>query len=1028
MRCPSCQAENPSDSQFCNKCGSALGQISGTLTFPLSDEARTKEELRFSPGERFGKRYTIIEEIGRGGMGTVYKAEDNELGTIVALKMIRPELSSRPHVIAQFKKETLLGRAITHENVVRIHDLGEVDKIKYISMDYIKGENLLELIQTSGTLTLATCLSITGQICQALKAAHHKGIIHQDLKPQNVMIDNSGKVYVMDFGLAKSVAVARERPAKTVFGTPRYFSPEQAQGEEVDQRSDIYSLGVIMYEMTTGGPPFLADTIDGYIYKHLSQRPSPPSKINPAIPPSCEKIILKCLEKKKEDRYQNIGALLLDLETKTRDSQAFIAARIRPKKWPKVIVAAAAILILALGYYFLRHSRPTSAQPRRNSVAIMYSVNNSEDKGLDKWLRWGITDLLTTQLGQSKYLSVFPEDKLMQILENMGQLEEEQHLSKTLDNIVDAENVEYFVLPSFTKTGSGLRIDIKVRKAGAKELMGTDFVQGKGTEDLLPMVDELGLKARSIFNLSPTEIAGDFNRKLDQITTSSPEALRYFVEGEQYFAQGDYEASIQSLEKAVEEDPNYAMAYQLMSEVYPYLGDYDKHKEFLEKTLALVDHVSERDRYIIQGYAAQILEESPQPAIESYKKLIELFPGDEKGYVYLASIYRNLEEWDKAIELYEKILKINSRSMFAYDNLAFIYASQGLYEKAMDIVQAGSGIFPKEFLLLNRQIALILLIQGRYDKATAEIKKALALSPEKSDVAELEGNIFQLRGDLASAGAKYGQLQEKEESGVRAPSFLGRLWTAYLHLQQGQYRQSQEEILQGIEMAQKSKRVYDELEFHMLFAYTELRLGRFPGVLEALKPAVKIFRQVPALKSAPKFALLLSGMAELGRGQVEEVKKIGQQLRELIDVTGYPKHLRFYDHLLGWIALAEKRPADAAGYFEQAISLLPAQRENSDEQAFCYDGLASAYYQGGDYAKAREAYQRIISLTTGRLRWGDIYARAFYWLGKISQKEENVREARAHYEKFLKLWESADRGLPEVSDATAQLAALKKTP
>ena len=959
-------------------------------------------------------------------MGTVYKAEDKELGTIVALKMIRPELSSRPHVIAQFKKETLLGRTITHENVVRIHDLGEVDKIKYISMDYIKGENLLELIQTSGTLTLATCINLTGQICQALKAAHHKGIIHQDLKPQNVMVDNSGKVYVMDFGLAKSLAMAGDRPAKTVFGTPRYFSPEQASGEEVDQRSDIYSLGAIMYEMITGTPPFLADTIDGYIHKHLFERPSPPSKINPAIPPSCEKIILKCLEKKKENRYQNIEAVLLDLESKTKDSQAFIAARVRPKNWPKIVFAAAAILILILGYYFLRHSRPSPSQPQRNLVAIMYSVNNSEDKIQDKWLRWGITDLLTTQLGQSKYLSVFPEDQLMQILENMGGLEEEQHLSKTLDNIVDMENVEYFVLPSFTKTGSGLRIDLKVRKAGAKELMGTAFVQGKGTEDLLPMVDQLGLKVRSIFNLSPTDIAGDFNQRLDQITTSSPEALRYYVEGEQYFAQGDFEASIQSLEKAVEEDPNYAMAYEVMSEVYSYLGDYDKTKEFLKKTLDLVDRVSERDRYAIQGYAAIIMEESPQPALKSYEKLIEFFPVDESGYVHLASIYRNLEEWDKAIDLYEKLLQINSRSMFAYDNLAFIYRSQGLYEKAADIIQAATKIFPKQALFsLNEQLAWILLVQGRYDQAAVEIDNIRAFSPEKSRFPELEGNIFQLRGDLESAAAKYSQLQQKEERDLRPKSFLGRLWTAYLHLQQGQYRQSQEDILKGIEMAQKSKRIFDELEFRILFAYSEFQLGRFPGVVEALKPTVEMFRQVPALKSAPKYALVLSGMAELGRGQVEEAKKIAKNIRELIDIKGPQKHLRYYDYLLGWIALAEKRPADAAGYFEQAISLLPAQRDNVDEQAFYYDGLAAARYQGGDYAKAKEAYQRVISMTTGRLRWGDIYARAFYWLGKISQKEGNVREARAHYEMFLKIWENADGGMPEAVDATTQLAALK---
>lgn len=1024
MKCPACQADNPSDSRFCARCGSAIGEISGTLTYLLFEEEMRKKERRFSPGEKFGERYTIIEEVGRGGMGTAYKAEDKELGTTVVLKMIRPDLASRPYMIEQFKKETLLGRAVSHENVVRIHDLGEVDKIKYISMDYIKGENLHELIQTSGTLTLATCLHITWQIGQALKAAHHKGIIHQDLKPHNVMIDNSRRVFVMDFGLAKSVALPKDHPDRRPIGTPRYFSPEQAQGEELDQRSDIYSLGVIMYEMVTGGPPFEADTMEGYAHKHISQKPSPPSKVNPALPPSCEKIILKCLEKRKEDRYQSVEELLTDLEAQ-KETSKIPAGWLQGKKWPYAAAAAAVIIVIILRVFF-PPSHPSPPRPPGNSVAIMYAVNNSGDKRLDTLLRWGITSLLTTNLAVSKYLRIFPEDQLMQMLQNMNQLQEEQHLSNTLDKIADQENIEYFVLPSFTKAGDSLRINVNVRRARAKEILNTAFVQGKGTEELFSMVDELSLKVKTALNLSAEEIAGDYSQRLDQITTGSLEALRYYVEGEQFLAQGNFEASLRSLEKAVEKDPNYAMAYQVMAEDYTYLGDYDQHKIYLKKALALVDRVSERDRHVIQGYAAMILDESPIPAINSYKKLIELYPQDEAGYIYLGAVYRNLEEWDSAIEQYDKILKINSRSMIPYDNLAFIYTSQGRYEKAMDILQIGRQVFPSDPLLFLRSSVLISLIQGRYDKAAAELKGPLSREPADLDLFELEGNIFHLRGDLTSARKIYGQLQQKEESDSESPGFRGRLWLAHLHLQQGEYSQSRDEILKGIELAQKSKRIYDELEFSKLYAYSELQLGRFAGVIEALKPVMEICRNIAA-KNVPKFALLLSGLADLGMGEIEEAKRVAQQLRRLIEVGGCPKHMRHYDHLMGQIALAEKHPAEAVRYFEEAISLLPAQRENSDEHAFYYNGLAVAYYQSGDYAKAQEVYGRIISMTTGRLLWGDIYSRAFFWLGKTSQKMGKVREASAYYEKFKMLWENADRGRSEVVDATAQLALLKKS-
>jgi len=1024
MKCPACQADNASDSRFCKRCGSSIGGLSGTLTFQESEESRIKKERRFSPGEKFGERYTIIEEVGRGGMGTAYKAEDKELGTTVVLKMIRPDLASRPEMIEQFRKETLYGRAISHENVVRIHDLGEVDKIKYISMDYIKGENLSELIHTSGTLTLATCLNITCQIGQALKVAHQKKLIHRDLKPSNVMIDNSGKVFVTDFGLARSVAAPKELDDRRLVGTPRYFSPEQARGEELDQRSDIYSLGVMMYEMVTGAPPFEADTVEGYIRKHISQRPLPPSKINRALPPGCEKIILRCLEKRKEDRYQSVEELLTDLEAQKKVGQASAGWPLG-KKWPYAAAAAALILVIILRFFF-PPSRPSPPRPPGNSVAIMYAVNNSGDKTLDQWLRWGITDLLTTNLAVSKYLRIFPEDQLMQMLENMNQLEEEQHLSNTLEKIADVENIEYFVLPSFAKAGDSLRIDIKVRRARAKEILNGGFVQGKGMEDLWAMVDELSLKVKTALNLSKAEIAGDYSQRLNQITTGSLEALRYYVEGEQFLAQGNFEGSLQSLEKAVEKDPNYAMAYQAMAEDYAYLGDYDQHKIYLKKALTLVDRVSERDRYVIQGYAAMILDESPIPAIDSYKKLIELYPQDEAGYIYLGAIYRNLEEWDSAIEQYDKILKINSRSMIPYDNLAFIYTSQDRYEKAMDILQTGRQVFPNDPLLFLRSSVLISLIQGRYGEAAAELEGPLSRTPDDLDLSELEGNIFHLRGDLTSARTIYQQLQQKEEADPKSPGFRGRLWLAHLHLQRGEYHQSQDEILKGIELAQKSKRIYDELEFSKLYAYTELQLGRFAGVIEALQPVMEICQNIAA-KNVPKFALLLSGLANLGMGQIEEAKKVAEQLRRLIEVGGCPKHMRHYDHLMGQIALAEKHPAEAARYFEESISLLPAQRENSDEHAFRYNALAEAYYQGEDFAKAMEVYERIISLTTGRLLWGDIYSQAFYWLGKTNQKTGKVREASAYYDKFLKLWENADRGRPEVVDAKAQLALLRKS-
>ncbi|MCX6564167.1 MAG: protein kinase [Candidatus Aminicenantes bacterium] len=1022
--CPRCHASNPSESSFCNKCGKAMDNRPATLTYPSSPQIKPREELLFSPGDSFGKRYRIIEEIGRGGMGRVYKAEDRELGITVALKMIRPEYSSSRTMIEQFKKETLLARSISHENVVRTHDLGEIDHIKYISMDFIKGGNLKDLIQTSGRLSLETCLRIMAQICEALRAAHHKGIIHRDLKPQNIMIDHSGKVYVMDFGLARSLAVHETPASKKVYGTPQYFSPEQARGEEADERSDIYALGVILFEMITGKLPFQAKSIEGYIQKHTSENPVPPSKINPGIPGPLERIILTCLEKKKEDRFQSVDALLKDLDVQKIASEQS-HARAKRARFRRAVRAAVLILAFMIGFYMLivkkRAAGPAASQDRSIAVAVLFAVNTSQDKDLDR-LRWVITDLMINGLAESKYFSLLPQDRLYHILDQLKQLDAGQHASETLDKIRLAENVDYFVLPSLVKAGENLWISAKIRKAGAKDIIDTAKVQGK-SEDLLAMVEDLNMQVKSKLISSPEDIAGDYHQDLGKITTTSLEALGHYVEGERLYAFRDFEGSVRALEKAVNLDAKYGLAYWKLAENYDYLGNPDMAKKNLEKALKLLDRFSLRDRYLIQGFAAYRLNKSSVKAIESYKKLLQLYPNDETGLSYLGSIYRNMEEWDAAIEQFEKILKINQRYMFAYENLAFVYTAKGWYAKALDFLQASELIFP-ELTFFPSQMSLIFLIQGKFDEAAAAIKKTLTQAPNDGDNLEYQGIIEHLRGDLISARKIYEQLQKREDG---TGELRGRIWMGHLYLLQGEFRQSESAFRQGLEITHRLKMEDEELEVRWLLGYLYLQSKRFAEAVETLKAVVTLCqnsRRSDYLKST----LLLLGIAELGLGQLEEAKNTSRQLRQLIEKMGCPKYMRFFYHLQGKIALTEGRLSEAIDDLEKALSLLPHQRERSDEHAFYMDALAEAYERAGDLEKATETYQNILTLTTGRLQWGDIYTRSHYRLGRLYQKKGSPAEAASHFEKFLGLWKNADPGLPEIDDAKHQLALLKKGP
>jgi tetratricopeptide (TPR) repeat protein len=519
-------------------------------------------------------------------------------------------------------------------------------------------------------------------------------------------------------------------------------------------------------------------------------------------------------------------------------------------------------------------------------------------------------------------------------------------------------------------------------------------------------------------SLSPAEISGDIEGDLGKITTASPEAVRCFVEAERYYLQANFRAGIESLQKAVKEDPNYAMAYLKMALSYENLGEINNTRKFLQKALSLVDRVSEKDRYHIQAYAAVLLNESPLPAIEIYKKIITLYPDEDNGYTMLGGIYRNIEEWDSAIDQFEKVLTINPKNELGIENKIYILTATGRYKEAAGLTEANTtDHFPNQSFILQ-QLPLLDLIQGQYNRATFELEKSLARMPDNPALMELKGISYLLVGDMASAQRIFKLLQQRGEETPDPIYLLGHYWLANLHLLKGEYHPAQEHILAGIELARKAGQVYDERYYLLLLAHSEFELHHFPRVIETLKPASETGQQL---------GLHFRGLAFLRMGRIEEAREIGGQLKKLSEVTKNTKTRRQYEYLMGQIALAEGQPDQAIHHFEQAISRLPHQMGLFDEQAFYYDGLAAAYYQGNNWIKAIETYQSIVSLTTGRLQWGDIYAKSYYWLGKIYQKTGNKAAAKAQYRNFLKLWENAEEGLPELADAGKQLIALRES-
>jgi serine/threonine protein kinase/tetratricopeptide (TPR) repeat protein len=897
-------------------------------------------------------------------MGAVYKARDKELDRVVALKLIRPELARNPEVLRRFKQELILARQVTHKNVIRIFDLGQSDGIKFITMDFVEGQDLRQLLLERGKFPAEQAAQIMLQICRALEAAHNEHVIHRDLKPQNIMLDSGGRVYVMDFGIARSAHLPGMTQTGALIGTPEYMSPEQARGENLTERSDLFSLGVILYELLTAKSPYPADAPLATLWKRLQEKPKPPVDVDPTVPKPLSDIVMKALELEPENRFASAREMAQQLEIwlgpSAGSTTIFLPAPHHTHYWKWASATLAVLLVAAVVAFRLKGPAKPIAAHTPVSVLVADFANTTGDTVFDETLE----PPLSVALEDASFISSFSRNQAKKIA---SQLQPGgTSLEETTARLVGVrEGIGYIVSGLIEKKGSGFEVHARTLETATGKILLEVNESADDKKGVLGVVGKIAAHTRRVLGDTTPEAAQI--TAAETYTTGSLEAAHEYALAQDVQWQGKWEEAIQHYDKAVQLDSEMGRAYAGAAVASYNLGRMqDAHKDY-DLALSKIARMSDREKYRTRGGYYMVMNE-PRKAIDQYSLLVKQYPSDSAGRSNLALAYENSYDMAHALEEGRKAVEMNPHGVPQRSNL-------GLYA----------------------------MYSGDFDTAIQQQQEVLKLNP--SFVRSYLGMaLSQLaKGQLAAAAETYHNLEKVGPQGA-SPAAAG---LADLALYEGRASDAIS-ILEKAAAADLENKDSDNAANKLTtLAYAHVLLNHSGPALTAADKAVATSKETNVLFWAARVYLALE--------KESKALALAHQLETLLgpDPRAYAKLIE-----------SEIQIKHAKG--REALPGLQEAQKLTDSWMIHFD-LARAYVDAGAFAEADSELELCMkrrgeatSLFLDEVPTYHVFPEVHYYVGRAQEGLKSAGAPEA-YKTFLAIKEKGGQD-PLVTDARRRLA------